>query len=207
MSGTKLRGDHLNYTMHFKPWQAYLLGLTWLGLVAAGHAADFNVTTPNSQFAFLINGANNNPTLTLVRGQTYTFAVTNASFHPFNILGSTGVVNNNIATGIITYTVPLAAANYSYECSIHHFSGTILTVAPPVPPKPVIFKLTVSTNLNLKFTGSNTFSYFPEFNTNLAATNWFALTVTKTNAAPNGTNDVICGKPPGNNVFIRVRAQ
>lgn len=169
------------------------------------HAADFNVSTPG--FAFMINGVNNNPTLTLVRGQTYTFAVSTASFHPFNILGSAGVVNNNISSGTVTYTVPLAAVNYSYECSIHHFTGIILTIAPPVPPKPVIFKFTVGTNLNLKFTGSNTFSYFPEFNTNLATTNWFALTVVQTNAASNGTNDVICGKPPGNNVFIRVRAQ
>jgi hypothetical protein len=184
-----------------------LLALILAGLHAADStaAADFSVTTPG--FFFNLNGSSPNPTITLVRGQTYTFAVTNASFHPFKILNSTGVVNNNISTGIITYTVPLAVANYTYECSIHHFSGTILTIAPPVPPKPVIFKLAVGTNLNLKFTGSNTFSYFPEFNTNLATTNWFALTVVQTNAAPNGTNDVICGKPPGDNVFVRVRAQ
>lgn len=193
--------------MNFKPWQALIIGLAWLGLVATGRTADFSVSTPGSQFAFLINGVNNNPTITLVRGRTYTFAINNASFHPFNILGSAGVVNNNISSGTITYTVPLTVANYSYECSIHHFTGTILTVAPPVPVPPVIFKFTVGTNLNLKFTGSNTFSYFPEFNTNLATTNWFALSVVQTNTAPNGTNDVICGKPPGNNVFIRVRAQ
>ncbi len=184
------------------------IGLLWMcSFAPVAQAADFSVTSPG--FFFNLNGSGNgqNPTITLVRGRTYTFAVSTDAFHPFNILGSAGVVNNNISSGTITYTVPLAAANYSYECSVHHFTGTILTIAPPVPPKPVIFKLTVGTNLNLKFTGSNTFSYFPEYNTNLATTNWFALTVTKTNAAPNGTNDVICGKPPGNNVFIRVRAQ
>jgi len=179
----------------------------FLGALETAVAADFSVTSPG--FFFNLNGSGNgqNPTITLVRGRTYTFAVTTDSFHPFNILAPSGLTGNNTSSGTITFAVPTNAANYSYECSIHHFSGTILTVAPPVPPKPVIFKLTVSTNLNLKFTGSNTFSYFPEFNTNLATTNWYALTVTKTNAAPNGTNDVICGKPPGNNIFIRVRAQ
>jgi hypothetical protein len=175
--------------------------------LGAAHAADFNVTTPGFLFNINGNGNGSNPTITLVRGQTYTFAINNASFHPFKILNSAGVVNNNITAGTITYTVPLTVTNYAYECSIHHFTGTILTIAPPSPVPPVIFKFTVGTNLNLKFTGSNTFSYFPEFNTNLASTNWFALTVVATNAAPNGTNDVICGKPPGNNVFIRVRAQ
>lgn len=180
----------------------------FLALAVAGvSAADFSVTTPSGQFSFNINNTSPNPTITLVRGQTYTFAVTNSSFHPFNILNSAGVVNNNISTGIITYTVPLTVTNYAYECSIHHFTGVIATVAPPSPRPPVIFQFTVRSNLNLKFTGSNTFSYFPEFNTNLATTNWFALTVVQTNAAPNGTNDVICGRPPGGNVFVRVRAQ
>lgn len=193
-------------TIFSKTRHAKLFFILALGLAAATlRAADFAVTSPGFFYAF--NGTGNNPTLTLVRGQTYTFAISTASNHPFRILNSAGVVNNNINSGTITYTVPLTVANYTYECSIHHFSGIINTIAPPSPLPPVIFTFTVGTNLNLKFTGSNTFSYFPEFNTNLATTNWFALTVVQTNAAPNGTNDVICGRPAGNNVFIRVRAQ
>src|SRR5438552_947200 len=53
--------------------------------VAAASAADFSVRTPNAQFAFQINGVDS-PTLTLVRGQTYTFDVqTTVAFHPFHI--------------------------------------------------------------------------------------------------------------------------
>ena len=148
-----------------------------------------------------------NPTLTLVRGKTYTFAINTDSFHPFRILNSTGVANNNISSGTITYTVPNLAANYTYECSVHHFNGSIITIAPPVPPRPRILKLTLGTNIALKFTGSNVFSYFPEFNTNLTSTNWFALTVQSTNITATGTNDVFCGLPPGTNIFLRIRAQ
>lgn len=192
-----------------------ILGVTSLGLfVPALRAADFAVTSPG--FFFNINGSGNgaNPTITLVRGRTYTFAVsTTAGFHPFRIgtavSGSVppGVTGENITSGTVTFVVPTNAANCVYYCGVHLFTGNIVMVNPPVPPAPTIFKFTVGSNLNLKFTGSNTFSYFPEYNTNLASTNWFALTVVQTNAAPNGTNDVICGRPAGNNVFIRVRAQ
>src|SRR5437870_13195123 len=74
-------------------------------------AADFTVTSPG--FFYAINGNQPNPTITLVRGQTYTFAVNTDSIHPFEIL-SPGVLNNNISQGIITYTVPTVASNYNY---------------------------------------------------------------------------------------------
>ena len=193
----------------FKNWIIQTLLVFILGFVGlSARAADFAVTSPG--FFFNINGSGNgqNPTITLVRGKTYTFAVsTTAGTHPFNILAGVGLSNNNITSGTITFVVPTNAVNYTYECSIHHFTGTILTIAPPTPLPPKILTLTVGTNLNLKFTGSNTFSYFPEFNTNLSTTNWFALTIVQTNAAPNGTNDVICGLPSANRAFIRVRAQ
>ena len=47
---------------------------------------------------------------------------------------------------------------------------------------------------------------FPEFSTNLTSTNWFAITVQSNNFV-NGTNETFCGRPPGTNVFIRVRNQ
>src|SRR5262245_31146158 len=170
-------------------------------------AADFTVTTPNAQFAFNINGVNS-ATLTLVRGQTYTFQVnTTPGFHPFHI-ESPGVVNNDISTGTMTYTVPTAADNYVYFCTIHGLSmqGNISTIEPSSPPPSIkILSLSVSNNIVLISTATNTWNMLPEFNTDLGSTNWFALTV-ETNRFANGTNETICGRPTGTNVFIRIRA-
>jgi hypothetical protein len=177
-------------------------------------SADFSVVN-NGLSAYTINGQNN-PGLTLQRGKTYTFDV-NASGHPFWIKtvqgngssnGYSGTANNGTQVGTVTLTLPSnAPGTLFYNCQIHAaMTGIITVIDPPLPPAPFILKLNVGTNLNLKFTGSNTFSYFPEFNTNLATTNWYALTV-QTNISANGTNDVICGLPPGDHVFIRVRAQ
>jgi hypothetical protein len=58
----------------------------------------------------------------------------------------------------------------------------------------------------LTSTGTTNWTVNPEFNTNLITTNWFALTV-QTNRFANGTNEVICGRPSGSNLFIRLRAQ
>lgn len=165
-------------------------------------AADFTVTTPGSYF--LIN-SKVNPTLGLVRGRTYTFAVSTAINHPFEIL-SPGVSNNSITQGTITYTVPTNVANYGYICPIHDFGGSITTAPPPVLPVVRIVGFTVSTNLTIKSTGTSTWSVLPQFSTNLGTTNWYSLTV-QTNRYANGTNETICGRPPGNPVFIRVNGQ
>ena len=170
-------------------------------------AADFQVRTPNFQFAFEINGVNS-PTLTLIRGRTYTFDVqTTPGFHPFHI-ASSGVDVNDIASGTIKYTVPKADENYFYNCTFHGDSmrGEIITVPPPSPPTFRILSLAVSSNIVLSTTGTNNWIVNPEFNTNLMTTNWFALTV-QTNRFLNGTNEVICGRPPGDKLFIRLRAQ
>ena len=169
--------------------------------------ADFTVRTPDAQFAFQINCVDS-PTLTLIRGRTYTFDVqTTPGFHPFHIQ-SPGVVMNDIDSGTITYTVPMTPTNYFYNCTVHGDSmrGEIVTTPPPPPPTFQILSLAVSGNIVLTSTGTNTFTVNPEFNTNLMTTNWFALTV-QTNRFLNGTNEVICGRPPGDNVFIRLRAQ
>ena len=86
--------------------------------------------------------------------------------------------------------------------------GEIETVPPPEPPEPtiLILSLLVDTNLTLISTGTNGWSVAPEFSTNLTSTNWFALTV-QTNRFLNGTNETICGRPPGNAVMIRIRSQ
>jgi hypothetical protein len=170
-------------------------------------AADFTVTTPG--FFYSINANSPNPTLTLVRGKTYTFAVNAGPTHPFQI-NSPGVTNNNVSQGTITYTVPMAAANYTYVCTIHGFGGQILTVPPvqPPPPPPQIrlLSLTLGSNLVVRSTGTNTWSVLPEYSTNLTKTNWFALTVV-TNRFLSGTNETICGPVPASALFLRIRSQ
>jgi hypothetical protein len=172
-------------------------------------AADFTVTSPFS--AYQINGMEPNPTLTLVRGETYTFAVstTPGPFgHPFQIMSSpttpaATASNNNITSGTITFRVPTNAVNYSYRCSIHTFiTGQILTIPPPTFR---IVNLSVSQNLVVKTAGTN-WNLTPQYSTNLGGTNWFALTV-QSNRYINGTNETFCGRPPVSNAFIRVRAQ
>lgn len=183
-------------------------GFALLTLVVLSHdlsAADFTVTSPASFYS--INSQAQNPTLTLVRGATYTFAIATAGIHPFQIVSPSGTTtSNNTSSGTITFRVPTNAANYSYRCSIHGFGGTILTVAPPSPPPIHISSLIVTTNIVLRSTGTNTWSVIPEFSTNLSATNWFALTV-QTNRFADGTNETFCGRPPGDGVFIRVKVQ
>ncbi len=168
-------------------------------------AADFAVTSPG--FFYAINTNQPNPTLTLVRGRTYTFAINTSFDHPF-FINSPGVQNNNITQGTITYTVPTVASNYNYFCSIHGFGAQILTVAPTPPPPPTIhiLSLTVSNNVVLRSTGTNGWSVNPEYSTNLTTTNWFALSVLS-NSFLNGLNETICGRPPGTNVFFRIRSQ
>ena len=165
-------------------------------------AADFTVETPGGQYQFLFNGVNAS-TLTLVRGQTYTFAIQTTDQHPFHI-ESPGVVNNDITTGLITYTVPTNNLNYSYSCGIHPWMfGDIITIEPP----PIqILKLSVGTNLVLTSTATNNWLVQPEYTTNLSSTNWYALSV-QTNQLVNGRLETFCGRPAGDSVFIRMKAR
>jgi hypothetical protein len=166
-------------------------------------SADFSVTSPG--FYYSINGASPNPALTVERGKTYTFAINTSVGHPFEIR-SVGVSNNNISSGIITWTVPLAASNYHYMCSIHGFGNLATTVSSAPPPTIRIVGLSLSTNITLLSTGTDTWSVLPEFQTNLALTNWYALVV-QTNRFSSGTNETICGRPTGDPIFIRIRSQ
>jgi hypothetical protein len=166
-------------------------------------AADFAVTIVGGS-AYAFNGTGNNPTLTLIRGQAYTFSVSTPGNHPFQIVnppaGST--TSNNTFSGTITFRVPTNAVNYRYNCSVHGFGGQILTVPPPTFR---IVDLSVGESLVLKSTGTN-WNLTPQYSTNLGGTNWFALTV-QSNRFLNGTNETYCGRPPVSNAFIRISAQ
>jgi glucose/arabinose dehydrogenase len=110
----------------------WLLAIALMLAAQAARAADFNVTSPG---VYNINGIDNNPPITLMRGQTYTFDINTAADHPFEIVSdatfpgtpyNNGVINNNISTGTITFAVPLDAPDtLFYICSIHFFGGTI----------------------------------------------------------------------------------
>ncbi len=189
----------------------------------AGMGADFTVTTPNDQHAYVINGVNDfpsSPTLTLVRGHTYTFALSTSSDHPFAIGTSVGGPapagvsgagvsgNKGSSSGTVTFKVPTNAVDCVYYCTVHFFSGQLHMINPPSPPEVKLVGLQVGTNVVLTAAQASTngFSFIPQANTNLATTNWFALTVQSRSFA-NGTNEIICGTPPGNPVFFRILVQ
>lgn len=188
-----------------------------IGLLAADAApgADFMVTTPNNQYSYVINGVSGDPTITLIRGQTYTFAVSTSSDHPFAIGTSVGGPppagvsgDNSSSSGTITFAVPTNAAACFYYCAVHFFSGQIKMTNAPSPPTVKLVGLKVGTNVVLTAAQptTNGFSFIPQASTNLATTNWFALTVQSSSFA-NGTNEIICGRPPGSAAFFRILIQ
>jgi hypothetical protein len=202
---------------HIQSIRATLIAGAMLFVSFMVQAADFRVTSP-SVFTIATATAtnNNNPTITLIRGRTYTFELaTTPGFHPFFIgtsVGSgvapAGVSGaNGGSSGTITFVVPTNAPNAVYYCPVHFFSGNIIMVNPPVPPVPRIVSYSLGTNIILRSTpATNAFTIVPEFRTNLNFTNWLPLTV-QSNRFFNGTNEVICGRPSGTNVFIRLRVQ
>jgi hypothetical protein len=104
---------------------------------ASCHTAGTLTVTNQMMSAYLIDGASN-PTLTLCRGSTYTFAV-NSPGHPFYIKTvqstgtanayATGVTGNGTAMGNVAFTVPMAAPNtLYYNCSIHAAMTGVLDI-------------------------------------------------------------------------------
>jgi hypothetical protein len=97
------------------------------GPIGLSVVENFNVINAGAG-SYTINGTTN-PTITLVRNQTYFFTV-NASGHPFWIKTAattgtgdqynTGVTNNGDDVGGITWTVPADAPNALYYiCQFH----------------------------------------------------------------------------------------
>jgi plastocyanin len=112
-------------------------GQTGASCLAAG---TLNVTARGST-AYVIDGVSN-PSLTLCRGSTYTFAIDTPG-HPFYVktVQSTGtadaydsgVTGNGTTSGNLTFVVPLdAPATLYYICSLHAaMIGTINLVDGP----------------------------------------------------------------------------
>lgn len=95
----------------------------------------FTVAPNSGSSAYTINGIDN-PSLTLQRGQTYTFNVS-AAGHPFYIMSvqgtnpgnayASGVTGNGTTSGALTFVVPAGApGTLYYDCSVHAaMTGTI----------------------------------------------------------------------------------
>jgi hypothetical protein len=101
----------------------------------ACHQAGTIMVTNSGASAYVMDGASN-PSLTLCRGSTYTFAV-NAPGHPFYIKTvqgtgadnaySDGVTGNGATSGDVVFAVPASApGTLFYNCSLHAaMTGTI----------------------------------------------------------------------------------
>src|SRR4029078_2845072 len=94
---------------------------------------NFNVTN-NFASSYVIGGTNN-PTLTLTRGQTYTFTL-DVVGHPVWIVTArgaaevnmnafnSGVTANGASTGTLTFVVPASApSTLFYQCGFHDVLG------------------------------------------------------------------------------------
>lgn len=102
----------------------------------------FNVVNNGtSDYTFSDNNNNwfptneNDPVLYLRRGETYIFSM-NATGHPFEIRLSnggsaynTGVTNNGVQTGNLTFTVPMSApSTLYYQCTVHSGMGNTINI-------------------------------------------------------------------------------
>lgn len=102
---------------------------------------NYSVTNSGSSaYLFTGNGISeaSNPDITLQRGQTYTFTI-NAPGHPFYINTAqgtgtanaydSGVTNNGVASGNVTFTVPDDAPDQLfYNCEFHSSMTGVLTI-------------------------------------------------------------------------------
>lgn len=105
---------------------------------------NFNVTATGMS-AYIVDGVNN-PTLTLTKGQSYTFAInTGFMFHPFYIATAPGkdhaqenayssevdVLRQGAHDGVVTFNVPPSApATLYYQCGVHDEMGGVLKIVP-----------------------------------------------------------------------------
>jgi hypothetical protein len=103
------------------------------------------ITVTNSGASgYIING-NSNPTISLIRGNTYNLVI-NASGHPFwiqtvpggyssNNIYNTGITNNGSQNDTIIFVVPMDAPNtLYYACRFHSSMQGSITITDPVSP-------------------------------------------------------------------------
>jgi len=140
------------------------------------------VVTNNGSGNYVIGG-NSNPTLNLVRGNSYTFTI-NASGHPFWIktalvtgTGSAyvdGVTNNGVDSGNILFTVPLyAPSTLYYVCQYHSSMQGILSISGNAA-----YTETLTDNFTLSDSLSITGSFTQTLSDNFTVSDTLSLTST-----------------------------
>ena len=99
--------------------------------VSNNGASDYTFAQDNKWFLSNVN----DPILYLRRGETYKFVIS-ASGHPFQIRVSNGgsaysdgITNNTIASGTLTFVVPMnAPATLYYQCTAHSGMGNTINI-------------------------------------------------------------------------------
>jgi plastocyanin len=145
-------------------------------------AGDFNASNVATS-AWNINGSQN-PTLTLQRGLTYSFAVS-VSGHPFDIKTNSsttsanrytnGITGQGAQNGALTFKVPTNAPNtLTYNCEIHPgMTGTINII--DTQPVTATNAAIISNNFIFQIFTTANHTNFIQASTNLATTNWIFL--------------------------------
>lgn len=165
----------------------------------------------NGVSAYVIN-ATSNPDLSLVRGFTYTFNVS-ASGHPFwikTIQGTgtgnayeDGVTGNGTAVGTVQFSIPTNSPSLLfYNCQFHSpMTGRLHIEDPPVVH---LAGITVTTNIVLSSTGTDSLNLYVDTTSNLVEGTWQPAPLS-TNIFSQGTNITsidLLAAPVG---FFRVR--
>jgi FtsP/CotA-like multicopper oxidase with cupredoxin domain len=139
-------------------WRLRLVGMKRLGvllapvvlvtLTAIRGAAQTTFTVTGVCCANYMIDGQPDPTLAVVRGQTYDFNLVNCAIHPFNIQSTQGfggmrypnVVNNGGTSGTVTLTVPLdePASTLYYQCGNHPSMNGVINVVDPPTPTPTL---------------------------------------------------------------------
>jgi len=145
-------------------------------------AGDFNASNVGTS-AWAINSSNN-PTLTLQRGLTYSFAVS-ASGHPFDIKTNAsttsanrytnGITGQGTQIGSLTFKVPTNAPNtLTYNCEVHAgMTGTINVI--DTQPIAATNAAVISNKFIFTIVSTANHTNFIQVSTNLATTNWIFL--------------------------------
>ena len=192
--------------------QSLAFSLVVLGTIGERANAQTTNTITSPGFFYQVNGAGNNPPITMEAGTTHSLIINTApNFHNVVIQTSpdtlpanrySNAVPNDIFNGTIRVTLPGAGGpgTLYYVCRIHGFFGQINI------SYPIIRSLSVGpSTVVMKSTGTPAnWTFVPQFSSNL--TTW-APVPSYSNSLAGGTNtttfnrlDPICGP----NVYLRV---
>jgi len=136
---------------------------------------------------YIFNGVANDPTVSLTRGQTYYFNMNCGNTHPLWIktaptLGTgnaytSGVTNNGVFSGTITFQVPWDAPNILYyQCQLHAGMGGILQVVDGTMLQNGNSTVTVYSNADVATTVAGTSNVFVVSSTGTTTTGTVSVT-------------------------------